>query len=92
MKWMCTVLLVSATAMAQGTGAANVTKAPVSFDQSAMDTSANPCEDFYQYSCGGWRKANPIPADKARYGRFDELREYNLGVLHTILDEISKPG
>jgi putative endopeptidase len=92
MKWICAALLVSATAMAQGTGAANVTKAPVSFDKSAMDTSANPCEDFYQFTCGGWRKANPIPADKARYGRFDELREYNLSVLHNILETISKPG
>jgi putative endopeptidase len=92
MKWICAALLVSATAMAQGTGAANVTKAPVSFDKSAMDTSANPCEDFYQFTCGGWRKANPIPADKARYGRFDELREYNLSVLHNILETVSKPG
>jgi putative endopeptidase len=92
MKWICAALLVSATAMAQGTGAANVTKAPVSFDKSAMDTSANPCEDFYQFTCGGWRKANPIPADKARYGRFDELREYNLSILHNILETVSKPG
>jgi putative endopeptidase len=92
MKLVCAVLLASATAMAQGSGAANVTKAPVSFDKAAMDTTADPCQDFYQFTCGGWRKANPIPADKARYGRFDELREYNLSVLHTILDEYSKPG
>jgi putative endopeptidase len=91
-KWLCAALLISATAVAQDASVANVTKAPTSFDQSAMDTSANPCQDFYQYSCGGWRKANPVPADKARYGRFDELREYNLGVLHSILEDVSKPG
>lgn len=86
------VLLLASTAVfaQQAPGAANVTKAPISFDKAAMDTTANPCEDFFQYSCGGWRKANPIPADKARYGRFDQLREYNLNVLHGILEDVTK--
>ncbi len=34
----------------------------------------------------------PVPADKARFGRFDELREYNLYVLNGILVDASKPG
>ena len=36
-------------------------------DVSAMDKTADPCQDFYQYSCGGWIKNNPIPADQARW-------------------------
>jgi len=52
-------------------------KAGVSLDLGAIDKSANPCENFYQYACGNWRKNNPIPADKARWGRFDELAERN---------------
>ncbi len=32
-----------------------------SLDVTAMDRSADPCVDFYQYSCGGWQKNNPIP-------------------------------
>ena len=34
-------------------------------DVTAMDRAADPCVDFYQYSCGGWRKNNPIPPDRA---------------------------
>jgi predicted metalloendopeptidase len=38
---------------------------PAQFDLTAIDKSADPCVDFYQYACGSWMKKNPIPADQA---------------------------
>ena len=38
-----------------------------------MDTSVDPCTDFFTYSCGGWLKKNPIPPDKTSWARHAKL-------------------
>jgi putative endopeptidase len=56
-------------------------------DVKAMDKSADPCADFYQYSCGGWQKNNPIPPDQVSWDVYSKLYQDNLNYLRGILDE-----
>jgi endothelin-converting enzyme/putative endopeptidase len=58
-----------------------------SLDVSAMDKSVDPCVDFYKYSCGGWQKKNPIPADQTGWSVYGKLYQDNLDFLRTILEE-----
>jgi putative endopeptidase len=60
-------------------------------DVAALDRSADPCSDFYQFACGGWLATHPIPPDQPRYGRFEELQDRNLEILKNILEDAAKP-
>src|SRR5881227_2242874 len=60
-----------------------------SLDVNAMDKSADPCVDFYQYSCGGWKKNNPIPPDQTSWEVYGKLYQDNLTYLRSLLEEAS---
>jgi putative endopeptidase len=94
MRLIATAFLLALSAplcLAQGfaadtdAGPTSIPKKPISFDVSAIDKTADPCVNFYQYSCGNWIKANPVPPDQVRWGRFNELIDYNTYLLYTEL-------
>ncbi len=60
-----------------------------SLDVTAMDRTVDPCVDFYTYSCGGWQKRNPIPADQTSWSVYGKLYEDNLTYLRGILEQAS---
>jgi putative endopeptidase len=66
-------------------------KSVKSFDPSAIDKTADPCVDFYQFACGNWVKDNPVPADQTRWARsFSLLGERNRYLLWQQLDQAAK--
>ena len=63
-----------------------------SLDVPSMDLAADPCADFYQYTCGGWMKNNPIPPDQASWSVYGKLAQENEQFLWGVLEDVAKPS
>jgi endothelin-converting enzyme/putative endopeptidase len=60
-------------------------------DLDSMDRTADPCVDFFQYSCGGWIKANPIPPDQSSWDTYSKMQDENRARLRGILEAATAP-
>lgn len=64
-----------------------------SLDFSAMDTTADPRVDFYQFACGTWLADNPIPEEESRWSNFNVLSDNNNDILKNLLEDAeANPG
>ncbi|WP_353072511.1 M13 family metallopeptidase [Tunturiibacter gelidoferens] len=61
-----------------------------SLDLSSLDRGADPCVDFYKFSCGGWEKKNPIPPDQSGWSVYAKLGNENEQFLWGILEADAK--
>ncbi|XP_076472675.1 neprilysin-1-like [Babylonia areolata] len=53
----------------------------------AMDQEADPCQDFFQYACGGWNRRHVIPEDQHSYTTFEKLHDELQLVLRQLLEQ-----
>ena len=54
-----------------------------------VDSSVRPQDNFFRFVSGKWLATEEIPADRARYGSFDALRELSERRCHELIDALS---
>ena len=79
----CTTADMRPTAV---TAASTGARATAGVDMRNGDPAVRAQDDFYEHVNGGWLKKVEIPADKSRWGAFDELRENTLPQLREIIE------
>ena len=69
-------------------------KAAIRFSPDMLDKTIDPCTDFYAFACSKWQAANPIPADRSSWGRFNELDQRGEYIVREILEKTTadQPG
>ena len=73
-------------------GAEKSVKLLPGIDKQLIDSSVDPCVNFWKYACGKFPQLYPIPADKSGYGSGTIIFDYTQQVLHNLLDAVAAPS
>jgi len=92
LTWFFLVFLISITLGSTALAQNNSAKSQPVLDVQSMDTSVDPCTDFFAYSCGGWMKKNPIPPDQSSWSVYSKLEDDNKAILREILESAATPA
>ncbi|MBI3286168.1 MAG: M13 family metallopeptidase [Burkholderiales bacterium] len=65
--------------------AAATTARSSGIDLQWLDSSVRPQDDFFRFMSGKWLTTTEIPADRARFGSFDQLRDLSEQRAHDII-------
>ena len=57
--------------------------------KNSIDSTANPCDDFFTFCCGGWIRRNPIPKSYNDYSTFTKLSKVIESELQSLLQASS---
>jgi putative endopeptidase len=80
------IIIYSALLTFVGLGSAMIYKNYKGIDETAIDKTVVPGEDFYRYANGSWLKNNPVPESESRWGSFNQVSERNNEVLRQLLE------